>query len=207
MMEEQYVEDPYGYQVAGQVLPIEHPPPEQITPEYVLSLTQASDYFLCPNSANVYQVDFIGFRIRNLDDGQVLFEVAKAPEDIGIFDQDGDDAGRSIAYNFGPHFLDIQTVGTELTFNIGPYPMQRFRMIERHYFRDMIIKSFDFEMPFAMPNSTNTWEVMYSMPELSPELREAMMTCPWEAKSDTFYFVDDKLIMQNRAEYNYAAEG
>ena len=63
--------------------------------------------------------------------------------------------------------------------------MQRFRMIERHYFRDMIIKSFDFEMPFAMPNSTNTWEVMYSMPELSPELREAMMTCPWEAKSDT----------------------
>ena len=57
-------------------------------------------------------MDFIGFRIRNLDDGQVLFEVAKAPEDIGIFDQDGDDAGRSIAYNFGPHFLDIQTVGT-----------------------------------------------------------------------------------------------
>ena len=97
----------------------------------------------------------------------------------------GDDSARSIAYNFGPHFLDIQTVGTELTFNIGPYPMQRFRMIERHYFRDMIIKSFDFEMPFAMPNSTNTWEVMYSMPEMSPELREAMMTCPWEAKSDT----------------------
>merc|ERR1711939_719070 len=73
--------------------------------------------------------------------------------DIGIFEQDGDDSARSIAYNFGPHFLDIQTVGTELTFNIGPYPMQRFRMIERHYFRDMIIKSFDFEMPFAMPNS------------------------------------------------------
>jgi hypothetical protein len=171
-MEEQYVEDPYGYQVAGQVQPIEHPPPEQITPEYVIQLTQASDYFLCPNSANVYQVDFIAFKIRNLDDGQVLFEVAKAPEDIGIFEQDGDDSARSIAYNFGPHFLDIQTVGTELTFNIGPYPM-----------------------------------VMYSMPEMSPELREAMMTCPWEAKSDTFYFVDDKLIMHNKAEYNYAAEG
>jgi hypothetical protein len=36
-------------------------------------------------------------------------------------------------------------------------------MIERHYYRDMIIKSFDFEMPFAMPNSTNTWEVMYTL--------------------------------------------
>merc|ERR1719460_1557629 len=99
MMEEQYVEDPYGYQVAGQVLP--HPDPEQITPEYVLGLTQASEYFLCPNSANVYQVDFVAFKIRNLDDGQVLFEVAKSPEDIGIFEQDGDDSARSIAYNFG----------------------------------------------------------------------------------------------------------
>jgi len=59
----------------------------------------------------------------------------------------------------------------------------------------------------AQEYSTNTWEVMYSMPEMAPELREAMMTCPWEAKSDTFYFVDDKLIMHNKAEYNYAVEG
>ena len=42
---------------------------------YVLNLTQATEYFLCANSANVYQVDFIAFKIRNLDDGQVLFEV------------------------------------------------------------------------------------------------------------------------------------
>ena len=54
MMEQQYAEDPYGYQTAGQAQPIEHPPHEQITPDYVLQLAQATDVFLCPNSANVY---------------------------------------------------------------------------------------------------------------------------------------------------------
>ena len=53
---------------------------------YVIQLTQASDYFLCPNSANVYQVDFIAFKIRNLDDGQVLFEV-RIQNNSTIFDE------------------------------------------------------------------------------------------------------------------------
>jgi hypothetical protein len=31
-----------------------------------------------------------------------------------------------------------------------------------------------------------------------------MINSPWETKSDTFFFVDNKLIIHNRAEYNYA---
>ena len=34
-----------------------------------------------------------------------------------------------------------------------------FRMIERHYFRNKLLKSFDFTLGFCMPKSRNTWEV------------------------------------------------
>jgi hypothetical protein len=48
-----------------------------------------------------------------------------------------------------------------LTFSVGPEPIENFRMIERHYFRDILIKSFDFNFGFCIPNSTNTWEAIY----------------------------------------------
>ena len=32
-------------------------------------------------------------------------------------------------------------------------------MIERHYFKDKLLKSFDFTLGFCMPHSTNEWEV------------------------------------------------
>lgn len=44
------------------------------------------------------------------------------------------------------------------------------RMIERHYFRDRLVKSFDFEFGFCIPNTTNTWDVVYDVPALDDEL-------------------------------------
>eukprot|EP01052_Picozoa_sp_SAG31_P018838 SAG31_NODE_1350_length_8681_cov_14.408879_6_plen_137_part_00 len=42
-------------------------------------------------------------------------------------------------------------------------------MIERHYFKDKLIKSFDFTFPFCIPNSTNSWEAVYELPKLTEE--------------------------------------
>ena len=39
------------------------------------------------------------------------------------------------------------------------WQVDNFRMIERHYFRDILIRSYDFSFGFCIPNSTNTWEV------------------------------------------------
>jgi hypothetical protein len=39
---------------------------------------------------------------------------------------------------------------------------------------------------------------------LNEEEKQEMIDNPWETKSDTFFFVDQKLIIHNRAEYNYA---
>ena len=69
-------------------------------------------------------------------------------------------------------------------------------MVERHYFRGKVIRSYEFKFGFVIPSSTNSWEFIYDLPELDK--------APWEVKSDSFFFADGKMIIHNRAEYNYA---
>ena len=54
-------------------------------------------------------------------------------------------------------------------FTVGDKPVSKFRMIERHYFRDKLLKSFDFEFGFCIPNSKNTVEHIYEFPALEPD--------------------------------------
>lgn len=45
---------------------------------------------------------------------------------------------------------------------------------------------------------------MSSVPALSPSLSVRLMVeHPYETRSDSFYFVDNKLIMHNKADYAY----
>ena len=81
--------------------------------------------------------------------------------------------------------------------------MSDFRMIERHYFKDELIRSYDFNFGFCIPGSTNSWEAIYDVPTLEPGLEAAMLASPFETKSDSFYFVGDTLVMHNKAEYQY----
>jgi len=129
-------------------------------------------------------------------------------------------------------------------FTVGDTPINNFRMIERHYFRDQLLKSFDFEFGFCMPSSKNTCEHIYEFPALSEDISEyqtesrvqvqcihnhkgrmppdweylmllyksvvffslsvrEMIQHPYETQSDSFYFVDNKLVMHNKADYSY----
>ena len=75
-------------------------------------LLSFADY-LCEPSANVYHIDFTRFKIRDMETGNVLFEIAK-PENIeeDIIDNDEDpNAGRFVRYKFTPEFLKLKTVG------------------------------------------------------------------------------------------------
>ena len=45
-------------------------------------------------------------------------------------------------------------------------------MIERHYFKDKLIRSYDFAFGFCIPGSTNSWEAIYPMPELTEDERK-----------------------------------
>jgi len=184
----------------------------RITPDEVLTLAEPTPGYCCFLSDNVYGIEFESFRIRDYESGVGLFEVAKDPNMPAIdfstiqLTPEMEDQVRCISYDFGSDFLDLRTIGTTLTFSIGPNEVESFRMIERHYFRDQLVKSFDFDFGFCIPNSTNTWEAIYDMPELDPELRQAMIDFPWETQSDSFYFVGDRLVMHNKAKYAYTQQ-
>ena len=76
-------------------------------------------------------------------------------------------------------------------------------MIERHFFRDIHLKTFDFDFGFCIPRSNNTCEHIYEFPELDQKTRDLMIQNPYETRSDSFYFVDNELIMHNKADYAF----
>ena len=76
-------------------------------------------------------------------------------------------------------------------------------MIERHFFRNKMLKSFDFDFGFCIPDSKNTVEHIYDFPKLESETIKQMVANPFETKSDSFYFVDGNLVMHNKADYSY----
>lgn len=92
--------------------------PKVTTPEDVLKLTKISDNYLCDPDANIYEIDFTRFKIRDLESGAVLFEIAKPileniDDCLNKFDDDVVDpnAGRFVRYQFTPQFLKLKTVG------------------------------------------------------------------------------------------------
>ncbi|XP_074643730.1 protein unc-119 homolog B-B-like [Tubulanus polymorphus] len=182
---------------------------ESITPNDILKLNKITDTYLCPLEANIFDIDFTRFKLRDMETSTVLFEVAKpsSPEREVVADIDVEDvdpnAGRFVRYQFTSQFLKLKTVGATVEFTIGDKPVNKFRMIERHYFRDKLLKTFDFEFGFCIPNSKNTVEHIYEFPQLTPDEIEEMIEHPYETRSDSLYFVDDKLIMHNKADYAY----
>lgn len=53
---------------------------------------------------------------------------------------------------------------------MGDRPVTGFRMIERHYFRERLLKTFDFDFGFCIPSSRNTCEHIYEFPQLSEDV-------------------------------------
>jgi len=178
-----------------------------ITPEEVLQYTQPTPGFLCSLSANTYGIEFFKFTIRDMESNRVLFDVEREANrgPPPPMTPEMEIACRSIRYNFPPEMIRCKTIGAKLVFGVGAQPVPHFRMVERHYFRNVLVKSFDFSFGFCIPNSTNSWEAIYDMPQLAPEWEAAIIQNPFETKSDSFYFVNNQLIMHNKAEYAYCA--
>jgi hypothetical protein len=184
-----------------------------ITTEFARNLPDFTENFFCELKDNIYNIKFLKFRVRDMESGYVLFEVhdeedkhddrhpSELPENGNL---ESENNSRTIRYHLGPEFLELKNIGTSLTFSIGNLPVKNLIMIERHYFKGNLIKSFEFKFDFCIPNSTNTWETLYTIPDLDPVVKEEMINSPWETKSDSFYFVDNKIIMHHKALYNYS---
>uniref|UniRef100_A0A8C9MKT9 Unc-119 lipid binding chaperone B n=1 Tax=Serinus canaria TaxID=9135 RepID=A0A8C9MKT9_SERCA len=151
--------------------------------------------YLCKPEDNIYNIDFTRFKIRDLETGTVLFEIAK-PSASGTCSL----KPKALFFLTAVFFLILPC---RVEFTVGEKPVSNFRMIERHYFRDRLLKNFDFDFGFCIPSSRNTCEHIYEFPQLSEDLIRLMVENPYETRSDSFYFVDNKLIMHNKADYAY----
>ncbi|CAM9154511.1 unnamed protein product [Ectocarpus sp. 12 AP-2014] len=182
----------------------------RVCPADVLQFTKPSKDFLCALSANKYQIEFLEFTISDYVTKNIIFMVGRdypppidLDLDLGSLDEN---AYRLIKYEFSEDVLRLPSIQTSLVFSVGEQEVPNFRMVERHYFRDQLVKSYDFGFGFCIPSSTNTWDAVYQVPPLDEDLIEEMIANPFETKSDSFYFVDDELIMHNKASYKYVPE-
>ena len=194
--------------------------PARVTPADVLALTAPTETFLCPLSANVFDFDFLDFEIKDYDTGESVFKTTKNPESALPDDPFKSDAAtealfsknptleaavRTVRYTFPRKTLRCRRIRTALTFSVGGAPAPDFRLIERHYFRDTLLRSYDFTFGFCIPNSVNGWEAIYPAPDaMTAELEKQMVDNPFETRSDSFYFVEGTLVMHNKAVYEYS---
>ena len=88
---------------------------------------------------------------------------------------------------------------------ISEAPINKLIMIERHYLKEKLIREYEFSFGFCMPKSKNSAEFIYDLPEFSEDDKEVLLKEPWVVKSDTFFFADGKLIIHNKAAYNYTS--
>ena len=153
----------------------------------------------------------MSFLISDYETKNTIFEVGKDVPPIGMevdvdYSNMDENSFRKIKYTFSEDVLRLPLIGTSLVFSVGDKPVEDFRMIERHYFRNRLVKSYDFAFGFCIPGSTNTWDTVYSLPPLEDDLISDMIASPYETTSDSFYFVGNELVMHNKASYRYLAE-
>lgn len=192
-----------------------------ITPEEIDKLTLPTKTYLCPKSANIYDIEFTKFRVRDFSQKQksksksktvrqnnlpILIDISKPVNYVETEEEKNDPtSGRFVRYHLHKEFLDLRSLGAQITFTVGgTHVVKKFRMIEKHYFKGRLVKTFDFNFGAALiPNSENSIEHIYELPKLDKGLKQDMVDSPWETKSDSFYFVENRLIMHNKAEYAY----
>ena len=78
---------------------------------------------------------------------------------------------RILKHRFSPAFFYLKNLELNLTFHCKS-EIKKLTLIEKHYFKGEIISEFEFSFPYCMPGSTNTWQYVYSLPELSPEIQQ-----------------------------------
>jgi len=177
---------------------------------------QPSDKFLCKIKSNVYALQFLRFQIKNSETNQVFYTHEQEvlpnsemlindddypPEMLAVLDQ-----MRTIHYEFPEDFLRCKIITSSITFKVGDLPIKDLVIVDRFYFKDKLIKTYEFKFPFCIPNSTNDWDYVYEFPALSNQQISEMINSPGETHSETFFFVGEEMILHNKALYGFTAK-
>ncbi|CAF5030540.1 unnamed protein product [Rotaria sp. Silwood1] len=82
-----------------------------ITINDVLRLRKSTNSYLTETDDNVYKIDFVHFRIRDMKTNKILFEVERGSNDDDLNDEIDPSAGRFVQYHFPSSFLKLKQVG------------------------------------------------------------------------------------------------
>ena len=170
------------------------------TEEQALKMDKAADHFLVKLEDNIYGVRFNGFKLRDIKTDKVYHEYYPAnPYELDYF------ADHILDYPFPNDILKGQKhLGTSLKLVVGDKLVKDLVLLERHYIGGKLAANFRFTFPAFIPKSENAVEFIYEIPKLSPEVEEKLEKGEDVfAESDTFIFVEGKLIIHRRAQYTY----
>ena len=175
---------------------------EKLSLDYVLQMKAPTEDFLVKLEDNTPGVRFNGFKLRDLDSGEVYHEYY--PQDVYELDYF---AENELDYTFPNKILKAKTLGSTLKLVVGNQIVKNLVLVERHYIDGKLAANYSFKFPLFMPNSSNSIEFIYNVPKLSEEIVKRMNNGdPISAKSDTFVFVEGKMVVHRRAKYIYYAE-
>ena len=181
--------------------------------EQAVGLAQPTKDFKCKLKDNIFALQFLHYEVKDMETKQLFYQHHQEPlpnEELLINDDDYDeetlkifDGMRMITYTFSKNFLSTKAISSALRFKVGEMPVKDMCIVDHFFFKGKLIKSFKFNFPFCAPNSTNEWEYVYDFPNLTDEVKAQMVAQPGETKSETFFFVDKKIVLHNKAEYRF----
>ena len=168
--------------------------------EQALKMEKATDHFLLKLEDNIYGIRFNGFKLRDIKTQKIYYEFyPNDPYELDYF------ADHLLVYPFPNEILKGQKhLGTSLKLVVGDKLVKNLVFLERHYIHGKLAANFRFVFPVFVPKSQNDVEFIYEIPKLSPEVEEKLEKGEnIIAESDTFIFVEGKLIVHRRAKYIY----
>ena len=186
---------------------------QQFTLNEAKILTTPTTKFMCKLKANEYALQFLKFEIKDHETKELFYSHEQEPlpnAEMLINDDDYDEAilnafdkMRMLNYSFNKSFLDAKEISSTLVFKVGDKEVKHLTIVDHFFFKGSLIKSFEFKFPFCAPNSSNEWEYIYEFPSLSDELKKDMINSPTLTVSVTFFFVGEKLVLHNKADYAF----
>ena len=84
--------------------------------------------------------------------------------------------------------------------------IEQFRMVERFWFGNTLLKEILMDFGFCIPGSTNTATITYDWPPIDDDLRQEILDNPQKVRCDSLYFNKEVLFMHHRSHFTYAAD-
>ena len=77
-------------------------------------------------------------------------------------------------YNLKREILKLKTIGATIQFNNGGKPISKFTLLERHFYKHHLLKSFVFDFGFLIPDSENSAEQIYEVKSVLNQLTRVL---------------------------------